>query len=51
MKATATPEALEHLAQTATTLAAGQQLAADADRLRAKSRPRWHEGIVPIFRN
>ncbi|MGF7156220.1 hypothetical protein [Novosphingobium gossypii] len=51
MKASLTPEALEHLALNAQTLAAGQQFAADADRLRAKVRTRWHTGLVPIFRN
>lgn len=51
MKATLTPEALEHLARSAKTLAAGQQFAADADRLRAKAQPRWYDSLVPIFRN
>lgn len=51
MKATLTPEALEYLALSAETLAASQQFAADADRLRAKARPRWYDGVIPILRN
>lgn len=51
MKATLTPEALERLALAAQTLAAGQQFAADADRLRTRARPWWNTGLIPIVRN